>query len=565
MNFKDFKKIDVTSTHTVFKHPEGHTIHVSHDSLSPQQKRQMKEIPIESALEKLRDKKSVKKLNKGTEKPIEELSEEDRKKIAMEGIQGLIEQKAPQSMPLESEAPAQVAPAQPEVPFMQKAGQTVRSALAPIGESVKDVAGAYGIIGKGAGQFMRGLTGADLQAEQQQTEQPVANFPLEGQQPEQQQLAAMPETPKVKSDYEKSLDMYERGGRRISEAAQLEAAETEKAAQQSQDFLKQREDLFLEKSNDIDKKITELEKAQAEGKIDPNRFMSQNYSTLVDKVRLGLGLLIGGLGGPDNQVQKSLDTLIERDIDSQKKEMEHRDNLLSMYYKKLGNMREAESMVRIHHLAGLETEAKRIGAKAAGMKAQGQLTQFLAENLAKRADLQKQMASQQADAEMMKRMQVGQQLTLPEIGRLIETKVPESARKEAREELKQHAKLVSGINRISQISDQIFEQSRVAARLGKPFDSTKTLKALQVQLVPVIKLMTKEGKFTDQDFKMLVEPQIPSIMTSRDAANTLKELLVSSLREQIEPETTTLQAYIPGYKPAMPVRKQIIPNPLKGK
>jgi hypothetical protein len=64
---------------------------------------------------------------------------------------------------------------------------------------------------------------------------------------------------------------------------------------------------------------------------------------------------------------------------------------------------------------------------------------------------------------------------------------------------------------------------------------------------------------------MLVEPQIPSIMTSRDAANTLKELLVSSLREQIEPETTTLQAYIPGYKPAMPVRKQIIPNPLKGK
>jgi len=564
MNFKDFKKIDVTSTHTVFKHPEGHTIHVSHDSLSPQQKRQMKEIPIESALEKLRDKKSVKKLNKGTEKPIEELSEEDRKKIAMEGIQGLIEQKAPQSMPSESEVPAQ-----PEVPFMQRAGQTVRSALAPIGESVKDVAGAYGIIGKGVGkgvgQFTKGLLGSEEQAQPAQAVEQIDNFPLEGQQPGQQQLAAMPEAPQGKSEYEKSLDLFEKGGRMISEAAQLEAAQAEQSAAKAVDYMKQREDLFLQKSTDIDNKIAELEKAQAEGKIDPNRFMSQNYSSIVDKLRLGLGLLIGGLGGPDNQVQKSLDTLIERDIDSQKKEMENRDNLLSAYYKKLGSMKEAENMLRLHHMSMLDMEAKKLGAKATGMKAQGQLMQFTSDIMAKRQDLKNQIATQQADAEMMRRMQVGQQLSLPEVGRLIETKIPESARKEAREELKQHAKLVSGINRISQISDQIFEQSRIAARLGKPFDSTKTLKALQVQLVPVIKLMTKEGKFTDQDFKMLVEPQIPSIMTSRDAANTLKELLVSSLRDQIEPETTTLQTYIPGYKPAMPVRKQIIPNPLKGK
>jgi hypothetical protein len=271
MNFKDFKKIDVTSTHTVFKHPEGHTIHVSHDSLSPQQKRQMKEIPIESALEKLRDKKSVKKLNKGTEKPIEELSEEDRKKIAMEGIQGLIEQKAPQSMPSESEVPAQ-----PEVPLMQRAGQAVRSAVAPIGESVKDVAGAYGIIGKGVGQFTKGLLGSEEQAQPAQAVERIDNFPLEGQQPGQQQLAAMPEAPQGKSEYEKSLDLFEKGGRMISEAAQLEAAQTEQSAAQAVDFMKQREDLLLQKTAGIDNKIAELEKAQAEGKIDPNRFMSQN-------------------------------------------------------------------------------------------------------------------------------------------------------------------------------------------------------------------------------------------------------------------------------------------------
>lgn len=67
MDLKDFKKIDVTRTHTIFQHPDGHIIHVMHDKLDPAARKQMREIPIE---------KKPMKLAEGTpEEPIKD--EED--------------------------------------------------------------------------------------------------------------------------------------------------------------------------------------------------------------------------------------------------------------------------------------------------------------------------------------------------------------------------------------------------------------------------------------------------------------------------------------------------------
>lgn len=78
MDLKDFKKIDVTRTHTIFQHPDGHIIHVMHDKLDPAARKQMRDIPIE---------KKPLKLAEGTpEEPIQEQpSPEDRlKELAAE-------------------------------------------------------------------------------------------------------------------------------------------------------------------------------------------------------------------------------------------------------------------------------------------------------------------------------------------------------------------------------------------------------------------------------------------------------------------------------------------------
>lgn len=47
MDFKDFKKVGITKTHTIFEHPEGHVIHVSHSSIPQKLKNEMRSIPVQ--------------------------------------------------------------------------------------------------------------------------------------------------------------------------------------------------------------------------------------------------------------------------------------------------------------------------------------------------------------------------------------------------------------------------------------------------------------------------------------------------------------------------------------
>ena len=65
MDFKDFKKVGSTSTHTTFQHPSGHTIQVAHNSLTPEQRKQLKEIPAQTATERLREQRQLKKMKDG--------------------------------------------------------------------------------------------------------------------------------------------------------------------------------------------------------------------------------------------------------------------------------------------------------------------------------------------------------------------------------------------------------------------------------------------------------------------------------------------------------------------
>jgi hypothetical protein len=47
MDFKDFKKVGITKTHTIFEHPEGHVIHVSNSGIPQKLKKEMRDIPVQ--------------------------------------------------------------------------------------------------------------------------------------------------------------------------------------------------------------------------------------------------------------------------------------------------------------------------------------------------------------------------------------------------------------------------------------------------------------------------------------------------------------------------------------
>jgi hypothetical protein len=51
MDFKDFKKVGVTKSHTIFEHPAGHVIHVAHESMPQKLKNEMRQIPVSKMAE----------------------------------------------------------------------------------------------------------------------------------------------------------------------------------------------------------------------------------------------------------------------------------------------------------------------------------------------------------------------------------------------------------------------------------------------------------------------------------------------------------------------------------
>lgn len=123
MDLKDFKKINATSKHTTFQHPDGHILQVAHDKLEPALRKQMREIPIE--------KKNVRKLAEGTpDVPLEaeQPSAEDRlKELAAEPpapsaptpipTEELKVDVGPENFPLSQQAQTQepTAPTMPEI------------------------------------------------------------------------------------------------------------------------------------------------------------------------------------------------------------------------------------------------------------------------------------------------------------------------------------------------------------------------------------------------------------------------------------------------------------------
>lgn len=511
MKFRDFKKVDTTSTHTIFKHPNGHTIEVAHEGLDPAIRKQMREIPI-SPMEKLKEKRAPKKLAEGTEKPIAVATEE-------EPIPDF-------SQPLSMERPAA---------FLDQP--------APYGLEQKE-GGTYLTLGKPEEQPM---------AAQPEAKAPsYENFPID--QGAEQAKQEAPPMPEGQDKQLKALDVYEKGAATVAQAQQAKAAEEAQAITDLQQKAELRRTEIQNEMAKTNSEIEKLEKARAEGKIDPNRYMG-NRST-VQKIFQTIGLILGGIGsgltGQPNLAYKVLESNIERDIDQQKSQMETQNNLLAAYNKKLGNLQDAQNMVRLDYIAQVDGAAQLAAAKSGSKEAQGRYQMLKSELDMRRAAITDQIAQRRVDERIAQRTMQGQEPTLPEMGRLIQRYVPEKLKEDANKEMKAYVGLKAGLDSVGRTVDRIFEETRAAAKLGRPIESRTIVNALKVRLIPEIKKMTKEGKFTDQDFNMYIERNIPSILASKNAGQAIKEILLGGLKDQIIPETTTLQQYIPGFVPVVP-------------
>jgi len=516
MNFKDFKKVDVTATHTVFKHPNGHTIHVAHESLTPEQKKQMREIPMQSAMEKLRErKKAAKKMAEGGQ-----VEDED----AFEKLQKEMQQA--QEMPMPGEVPMSTMP-EPETKTL---GLPVDPSLlkgsladAPKPGAVEELAQARA-------------------AEPEETFENVQIGKPSAEQPAQ--VAGMPSIGSAVA-IEGALQQIE-GGKQIAEGQKLKAiAETEalgKSLQQMQQSLTAAQ----QKRQQIQDNIDRLSKAVEEGTLKPDRVLGSG----TNKVMNIIGLVLGGamqfatLGIVPNLVKKAIDD----DIEQQKSELEQKNNLLSANLKLLGNLDEAENVTRQQMATIADLQAKRAALKSADKEAMGRYQIFSGELQQKliapyMQQMEQQAAMQQAAA---------QPIASPaQISNMIQTQVPPGSRRTAIKEYGEYKGLMSGIEQVKQIMKAQAELNTIANRMAAPIQTSQRLKTMKAQLFPVVKSIVGE-KMTDSDVRQMVDPFMVKITTSPETVEQMTADLINTIQSRVGATTPTLDLY--GIKLPKPVQ-----------
>jgi len=121
--------------------------------------------------------------------------------------------------------------------------------------------------------------------------------------------------------------------------------------------------------------LGEMDKARqayADKKIDPDQYMKSLSSG--GKVETAIGLILGGIGGgilhQENPALKFLNSQIDRDIDSQKVNMDHDKNLFGMLKDQLGTEQAANMGTRAFMLDAIIDKTKAEAAKRGGVDAQ---------------------------------------------------------------------------------------------------------------------------------------------------------------------------------------------------
>lgn len=130
----------------------------------------------------------------------------------------------------------------------------------------------------------------------------------------------------------------------------------------------------------LEQKMTGIQNDISNFHIDPNKYV--NSMSTGSKIGTIIGLLVGGLGGPENAADKYFDDQINRDIDSQKAELGKKSNLLSNVMQEFGNLNQATTMLKAIHTEILSSKLQVVAsqtkdpiAQAKLMQASGQLKQ----------------------------------------------------------------------------------------------------------------------------------------------------------------------------------------------
>jgi hypothetical protein len=272
--------------------------------------------------------------------------------------------------------------------------------------------------------------------------------------------------------------------------------------------------------------------------IDPNHYW-QNKST-GGKIATAIGLILGGLGGgmQGNGGNAALDFLnhnINRDIESQKANLDKSNSLLRANMQQFGNLKDATDMTRAMQMDLVSNQLKQAAAQAADPMAKAKALQAAGALDAQSAPIIAQMAMRKSLLAGMKRGQV-------DANKIVEFFVPEGSRPAAKKELEEASSLVNAKTRIISAFDQLDKINTLGNRAAHLGFTPAAVDAIKGAIIPSLSKDTA-GRYTESDAAAL-EHLFPAMGDSPKTIATKREQLIRLVTEKMgKDKFPTISAY----------------------
>lgn len=281
---------------------------------------------------------------------------------------------------------------------------------------------------------------------------------------------------------------------------------------QAQGQLGQRESQILDQGNQGIQKLTddyarnsqslmdEAKKASQDyfnGKIDPNHYW--NEKSTAGKIGSVIGLILGGIGsgltGQENMAFKYLNTQIDRDIESQKVNMDKKKNLMSYNMQMLGNLRDATQMTKAMQMDVVSNKLKQAAAQAQDPIARARALQ-------EAGKIDQQIAPMMQQIAMRRTLMGGVSQGKADPSMVIRAYVPEAQQEKYYKELQTMQNTTRARDNILGAFDQVNKINTVGNTIMSPFQRGKQVDAITKPLTAGLSKETA-GRFTEQDAQML--------------------------------------------------------------
>jgi hypothetical protein len=367
------------------------------------------------------------------------------------------------------------------------------------------------------------------------------------------------------SAFEKEMKVTAETGEKVKSIQEQEAS---KEAQVYQTAATDIQNLAAKASSEkqrLQKMMDQVNQSIMNNEIDPGRYMA-NMGT-VGKISTTLGLILGGIGagmtGGPNLAYKALESAIDRDVESQKLDLNKKNNLLTAYYKMYGDVEQAEAATKAQIMSLVQLKANQLAAQSKSAQASEQNKLFQAQLESKKEQYQNQQAQLAADRQLSQMTQAptAERPSDEQIYSYIDRRnLPDKAKADTKDAYTDYQAAMQGISDFKEIMSDQHVLSQLSA-YKNPIQRLELLNTYKVALAPIVKAVTGETRMSDQEFKNFVEPLLSGPLTTKEALDKKIDIMIRSKMQDFKRYTTKLKGV--GLNLPMPVIGESVPTTKK--